>query len=181
MPSLAAEKSPARSGREYREMARRPLTFNEVSGGVRDAYDIFQMSSIALIACPGTSICWPGTARKWRLREACRFEEPPGQGHRCSRRRVGPGKHEISLSSGPASGVAGDRGDDLAGVERPKRSAVSATPASSSSGVVPAQREGSGAAIPGHGKGRSALRLPWFAHWAALGGMTAPPLRNLSR
>ena len=95
--------------------------------------------------------------------------------------RTPPGKNETSLFGGTASGVAGDRGDDLAGVERPKRSAVSATPASSSSGVVPAQREGSGAAIPGHGKGRSALRLPRFAHWAALGGMTAPPLRNLSR
>ena len=36
--------------------------------------------------------------------------------------------------SGPASGVAGDRGDDLAGVQRTKRSAENGTSASSSSG-----------------------------------------------
>ena len=39
-----------------------------------------------------------------------------------------------SAFSGPASGVAGDRGDDLAGVQRAKRSAVIGTTVSSSSG-----------------------------------------------
>ena len=59
----------------------------------------------------------------------------------------------IRLFSGPASGVAGDRGDDLAGVERSKRSAASAATASSSRGLVHAQREGSKPAIPGYGNG----------------------------
>jgi len=36
--------------------------------------------------------------------------------------------------SGPASGMAGDLGDDLTGVQRTKRSAVIGTPVSSSSG-----------------------------------------------
>ena len=40
----------------------------------------------------------------------------------------------INAFSGPASGVAGDRGDDLAGVQRTKRSGVSGTLVSSSSG-----------------------------------------------
>ena len=43
--------------------------------------------------------------------------------------------------SGPASGVAGDRGGDLAGGVRPQRSDESATPVSSPSGLVHAQRE----------------------------------------
>jgi hypothetical protein len=52
--------------------------------------------------------------------------------------------------------LAGVRGDDLAGVQRSKRSAVSAAPASSSSAlVVHAQREGNKRArSPGTGKGR---------------------------
>ena len=50
--------------------------------------------------------------------------------------------------SGPAAGLAGDRGDDLAGVQRTTRSGVNGTPASSSSGLVHAQREGTQARDP---------------------------------
>jgi hypothetical protein len=58
--------------------------------------------------------------------------------------------------SGPASGVAGDRGDDLAGAKTTQRSVVGAAPVSSSSAlVVHAQREGSKSArSPGTGTGR---------------------------
>jgi hypothetical protein len=61
-----------------------------------------------------------------------------------------------SVSSGPASGVAGGRGDDLAGAKPTQRSVVGAAPASSSSAlVVHAQREGSKSArSPGTGTGR---------------------------
>lgn len=48
----------------------------------------------------------------------------------------------INAFSGRASGVAGDRGDDLAGVKRSKRSDVSEAAVSSSSGLFHAQREG---------------------------------------
>ena len=44
--------------------------------------------------------------------------------------------------SGPASGVAGDRGDDLGGVQRTERSGVNGTPVSSSSGRRSRTREG---------------------------------------
>ena len=43
--------------------------------------------------------------------------------------------------SGPASGMAGDRGDDLAGVQRTKRSGVNGTPVSSSSEPCSRTRE----------------------------------------
>ena len=61
-----------------------------------------------------------------------------------------------SDSSGPASGVAGDRGDDLAGAKPTQRSVVGAAPVSSSSApVVHAQREGNKSArFPGTGTGR---------------------------
>ena len=52
------------------------------------------------------------------------------------------------LLSGPASGVAGDRGDDLAGVQRTKRSGVDGTPVSSSGGPRSRTREGSKARDP---------------------------------
>ena len=57
------------------------------------------------------------------------------------------------IPSGPASGMAGDRGDDLADGTRPQRSGGSGPSASSSSGLFPAQREGNQTAIPGHGTG----------------------------
>ena len=74
-----------------------------------------------------------------------------------------------SVFSGPASGVAGDRGDDLAGAKRSKRSAVSAAPVSSSSGlVVHAQREGSKSPrSPGTGTGR--CRQPYRRRRPLLG------------
>ena len=50
--------------------------------------------------------------------------------------------------SGPASGMAGDRGDDLAGVQRTKRGGVSGTPVSSSSGPRSRTREGNKARDP---------------------------------
>ncbi len=56
--------------------------------------------------------------------------------------------------SGPASGMASDRGDDLAGGTGPERSGGSEPNVSSSSGLVPAQREGNQTAIPGTGQGR---------------------------
>jgi hypothetical protein len=62
----------------------------------------------------------------------------------------------VQAFSGPASGVAGGRGDDLAGVQRTERSGVRGTPVSSPSGlVVHAQREGSKSPrSPGTGTGR---------------------------
>ena len=62
--------------------------------------------------------------------------------------------------SGPASGMAGDRGDDLAGRTGPERSGGSGTNISSSSGLVPAQREGNQTAIPWHGTGPLPHVLP---------------------
>ena len=50
--------------------------------------------------------------------------------------------------SGPAAGVAGARGGDLTGGVRPQRSAGSAMPVSSPSGLVHAKREGSKARTP---------------------------------
>ena len=64
------------------------------------------------------------------------------------------------IPSGPASGMAGDRGDDLAGGTGPERRGGSGPTASSSSGLVPAQREGNQAAIPGHGTGPLLLVSP---------------------
>jgi hypothetical protein len=49
--------------------------------------------------------------------------------------------------------MAGDRGDDLAGVQRTKRSGVNGTPVSSSSGPRSRTREGNRLAIPGRGNG----------------------------
>ena len=70
-------------------------------------------------------------------------------------RRASRGEH-LNAFSGPASGVAGDWGDDLTGAERSKRSAASAAPVSSSSRlVVHAEREGHGSLrSPGTGTGR---------------------------
>ena len=56
--------------------------------------------------------------------------------------------------------MAGDRGDDLAGGTGPERSGGSAPNVSSSSGLVPAKREGNQAAIPGHGTGPLPPVLP---------------------
>ena len=64
------------------------------------------------------------------------------------------------ISSGPASGTAGDRGDDLAGGTGSQRSGGSGPNVSSSSGLVPAQREGNQTAIPGHGTGLLRPVLP---------------------
>ena len=64
------------------------------------------------------------------------------------------------IPSGPASGMAGDRGDDLAGGTGPQRSGGSGPNVSSSSGLVHAQREGNQTAIPGHGKGPLLPVLP---------------------
>ena len=50
--------------------------------------------------------------------------------------------------SGPASGMAGDRGDDLAGVQQTKRSGVNGAPVSSSSGPRSRTREGNKARDP---------------------------------
>ena len=61
-------------------------------------------------------------------------EGPFGRaGATCLARRSSRTDH-INEFSGPASGMAGDRGDDLAGVQRTKRSGVNGTPLSSSSG-----------------------------------------------
>ena len=49
--------------------------------------------------------------------------------------------------------MAGDRGDDLAGVQRAKRSGVNGTPVSSSSGPVHVPVKEMRLAIPGHGNG----------------------------
>jgi hypothetical protein len=58
------------------------------------------------------------------------------------------------MFSGPASGVAGDRGDDLAGVQRTKRSAVIGRTVSSSSGASFTRSvKETTHAIPGHGNG----------------------------
>jgi len=62
--------------------------------------------------------------------------------------------------SGPASGMAGDRGDDLAGGTGPERSGGSGSNVSSSSRLVHAQREGSQTPIPGHGYGPPPPVLP---------------------
>jgi hypothetical protein len=59
--------------------------------------------------------------------------------------------------SGPASGMAGDRGDDLAGVQRTKRSGVNGTPGSSSSGPRSCTREGNKARDP-RARERAAVR-----------------------
>ena len=56
--------------------------------------------------------------------------------------------------------MASDRGDDLAGGTEPQRSGGSEPSISSSSGLVPAQREGNQTAIPGHGKGPLLPVLP---------------------
>ena len=49
--------------------------------------------------------------------------------------------------------MAGDRGDDLAGVQRTKRSGVNGTTVSSSSGPRSRTREGNRPAVHGHGNG----------------------------
>lgn len=56
--------------------------------------------------------------------------------------------------SGPASGVAGDRGDDLTGVQRTQRSEENETPASSSSGLVHVPVKKTSPRSPGTGQGR---------------------------
>ena len=61
--------------------------------------------------------------------------------------------------SGPASGMAGVRGDDLAGVQRTERSGVNGTPASSSSGPRSRTREGNKARDP-RSRERSRCRHP---------------------
>ena len=70
-------------------------------------------------------------------------------------------------SSGPASGMAGDRGDDLTGGTGPQRSGGIGPNASSSSGLAPAQREGNQTAIPGHGTGPLRSVLPAVPAWSA--------------
>ena len=62
-------------------------------------------------------------------------------------------------TSGPASGMAGDRGDELAGVQRTKRSGVSGTPVSSSSGPPLRTREGNKARDP-RSRERAAVVIP---------------------
>lgn len=54
----------------------------------------------------------------------------------------------FGLPSGPASGMAGDRGDDLTGGTGPERSDGSGPHVSSSSGFVAAQRQGNRARDP---------------------------------
>ena len=72
--------------------------------------------------------------------------------------RVGRAGSIRKKSSGPASGVAGDRGGELADAQRPERSAVSEAPGCSPSALVHATHEGKGRAIPGHGNGALAQR-----------------------
>jgi hypothetical protein len=56
---------------------------------------------------------------------------------------VEPGRADQFIAfSGPASGMAGGRGGDLAGVQRTERSAENGTPVSSSSGPRSRTREG---------------------------------------
>jgi hypothetical protein len=59
-----------------------------------------------------------------------------------------------SASSGPASGMAGDRGDDLAGVQQTQRSEENGTPASSASGLVHVPVKETSPRPPGTGTGR---------------------------
>ena len=62
--------------------------------------------------------------------------------------------------------MAGDQGDDLAGVQRPKRSGVSGTPVSSSSGPRSRTREGNKARDP-WARERAAVVIP-----AGIAGLT---------
>jgi hypothetical protein len=64
---------------------------------------------------------------------------------------------DFGAFGGPASGVAGDRGDDLCGARSDEAQRRPSTTFSSSSGLVHAQREGTKPASPGHGKGRRRL------------------------
>jgi len=69
---------------------------------------------------------------QWQRTTAARDSRRQGRSYHLAR-RSSRADHFIEFS-GPASGVAGDRGDDLAGVQRTKRSAVIGRTASSSSG-----------------------------------------------
>jgi len=71
---------------------------------------------------------------------------PPGSDWRGG--RAGPTTSGFQVFSGPAPGVAVGRGDDLTGAQKAKRSAVRAAPASSSAGLVHAQREGARGRAP---------------------------------
>ena len=71
---------------------------------------------------------------------------PPGSDWRGG--RAGPTTPRLQAFSGPAPGMARGRGDDLAGAQHIKRSAVCAAPVSSSAGLVHAQREGIRARAP---------------------------------
>jgi hypothetical protein len=67
---------------------------------------------------------------------------------RCDHVFKDSGVQSIWTSSGPAPGMAGDRGDDLTGGTRPQQSGGSGPTVSSSSGLVHAQREGHPAREP---------------------------------
>jgi hypothetical protein len=61
-----------------------------------------------------------------------------------------------SAFSGPASGMAGDRGGDLTGVQRTQHSEENETPASSVSGLVHVPVKETSLRSPGTGTGRCA-------------------------
>jgi hypothetical protein len=84
----------------------------------------------------------------------------------CLARRSSRADH-FKAFSGPASGMAGDRGDDLAGVQRTKRSGVSGTPVSSSSWPRSRTREGNKARDP-RARERAAVVMP-----AGIAGLTS--------
>ena len=65
--------------------------------------------------------------------------------------------------------MAGDRGDDLAGVQRTERSGVNGTPVSSSSGPRSRTREGNNARAP-RARERAAVVIP--AGTAGTAGLT---------
>ena len=96
------------------------------------------------------------THERRRLRSRRATKLTPGSDWRGGR----AGASKTSHFSGPASGVAGDRGDDLVSAQRTRRSGVNAAPGSSSSGLVHAKREGNQPAVPGHGNGPLLSALP---------------------
>ena len=109
----------------------------------------------------GARAATPAGGAAKRSRPPCHEQRRPC-GRRATKRsdwrggRAAASTSMDSVSSGPASGVAGGRGDDLAGAKPTQRSVVGAAPVSSSSAlVVHAQREGSKSArSPGTGTGR---------------------------
>ncbi len=123
-------------------------------------------------ARPMCQLAWRGGCSKddrpaHEVRRLCgRRDTKRTEGERLARRSSRT-DHFIAFG-GPASGMAGDWGDDLAGAQRTKRSGVSGTPVSSSSGPRSRTREGHKSRDPrGTGTGRcrhpaGAAGLTWL-------------------